>query len=120
MALPPTSRDEFREEADHVVVGRVAAVYETDVRRDDRAGWVDTKYCIEIDVESVERGGAGPGRPPLLYAHAWSARDRPGPDWAGPGGHRGLPGAGDRVRLYLREDDRGRLHVLEPNGCEAM
>lgn len=117
MTLPPRSPDELREAASHVVLGRAREVYRAVVRRDDRPGWIDTRYCIVVDPEVVETDETDVDPEAPVYAHAWSARDRP-EGWSGPGGQGQVPDPGDRVRLYLRRDEGGRLHLLEPDGWE--
>lgn len=88
--------------ATHVVVGRVEQVW---TRAEERGSWDVTHYVAELRAESVEKGeGIAPGS--LVYARYWTKRwdalfSAPPPDT---NGHRGLPAAGDRVRVYLAKD----------------
>lgn len=87
--------------ATHIVVGKVEQIW---TRVEDAGPWETTRYVAEVRVEKVEKGeGLAPGA--LVYARYWTRRwDGFGPQPADTNGHRGLPSAGDRVRVYLAKD----------------
>jgi hypothetical protein len=96
---------EDRQQATHVVIGRVDGVY---VRKDERT----LHYIVEITVEKVEKGdGLKPGEALYVGCYLWD------PDWLkgkklseqeqkqialeGPA-YDGVPKEGQRVKVYAR------------------
>lgn len=118
------SPESLRRVATHVVVGKVAAIYQ---RSRDGGGWRYTHYVAEVAVKECEKGeGLEAGG--LVYVRYWTR------EWRGWGeqpastiGHRGLPAEGDTLRIYLArnaydgftEDNKdGGLNVIGANGFE--
>src|SRR5262249_23177411 len=94
----PLSPRELRDTATHVVTGKVQAVYH---RSEDAGDWRYTRYVAEVRVAECEKG-PGLKKGDLVYARYWRR------SWVGKGkmppstvGHRGLPSAGDGMRVYL-------------------
>jgi hypothetical protein len=121
----PLSPQELRDTATHVVTGKVQAVYH---RTEDAGDWRYTRYVAEVRVADCEKG-AGLKKGDLAYARYWQRR------WVGKGkmppstiGHRGLPGQGDSIRVYLSRDaydgfgdnKDGGFNVIGANGFEAL
>jgi hypothetical protein len=96
---------EDRQQATHVVIGRVEGVY---VRKDERT----LHYIVEIAIEKVEKGaGLKPGEAFYVGCYLWD------PDWLkgkklsekeqralaleGPA-YDGVPKEGQRVRVYAK------------------
>jgi hypothetical protein len=118
--------EDLRRTATHVVVGKVAAVYE---RQESSGDWKYTHYVAEVRVLKVEKG-ADLKKGGLVYARYWRR------SWQGSGrqppstaGHRGLPAAGDTVRVYLArnaydgftfDNKDGGFNVIGANGFEAV
>lgn len=133
-ALPPLSEDNRNLYARYVVVGKVKTVSQTEVPIDIGT---NREYQAAIAVSRVEKGllmsddpdevVAQPPGTPLpgeeIIVHFWKSGKRP-LGWTGPGGQY-LPlfpydEVQYEVRLFLRVDDQGRLHLLEPNGWESI
>jgi hypothetical protein len=112
--------------ATHVIQGKVTAVYD---RQETVGSWRYTRYCAEVLITKVEKG-KGLAAKGLVYARYWKRR------WVGPGdmppstnGHRGLPKAGETLRIYLaknaydgfsNENTDGGFNVLGANGFEKL
>jgi len=115
-ALPPLSNDELHARASHIVTAEVVRLYTSHCER--RPGWIDTLYCLEVEVLDAEKGqGSARGR--LLYVRCWTMQRRPR-GWAGPVGQCHIPGPADRVRLFMRKDDAGGFDLLMPNGVRVL
>jgi hypothetical protein len=109
--------DDLRASASHIVVGTTRAVYSFHVQDDE---W-DTSYAVaEIAVGKVEKGqGLRPGG--LVYARSWHRRwISKKPPRPNTNGHRGMPGRGNTVRVYLKRTQDGGYDVLFPNGAEIL
>jgi len=103
--------------ASHIVVGTTRAVYSFQGKNDE---WETTYSVAEIAVTKVEKGqGLKDGG--LVYARSWHRRwisNKPKrPDTHG---HRGMPGRGDTVRVYLKRSADGGYDVMFPNGAEIL
>jgi hypothetical protein len=120
------SADELRKTATHVVMGQVTAIYE---RAETEGDWKYTRYVAEVRVGECEKGD-GIRKGALVYVRYWRRA------WVGKGqippstvGHRGLPDAGDSVRVYLarnaydgfsQDNKDGGFNVLGANGFEKL
>lgn len=121
--LPPEA---LRKTATHVVKAEVVAIY---TRTANEGGYRVTRHVAEIRVREVEKGdGIDPSAP--LYVRYWTQR------WSGIGqaplgtaGHRGLPNAGDTLRIYLArnaydgftdKNSDGGFNVIGANGFEKL
>jgi hypothetical protein len=120
------SPEELRKTATHVVTGPVLAIYErTRTEGDFRV----TRYVAEVRVDACEKGDAIK-KGDLVYVRYWRR------SWVGRGqmppdtlGHRGLPGEGDTVRVYLARNaydgfdpnnKDGGFNVIGANGFESL
>jgi len=121
--LPPAG---LARVATHIVVDEVRAVYTRQERVDD---WQYTRYLAEVAAKTVEKGEGVPAGA-LLYVRYWTREWRGGPN-APPStaGHRGLPRAGDTLRVYLarnaydgftNENADGGFNVIGANGFERV
>jgi hypothetical protein len=121
----PLTPEELRATATHVIVGQVTAVYtRTETRRD----WKYTHYVAEVRVAETEKGD-GLKKGDLAYARYWQkqwvGRDKQPPDTIG---HRGLPGQGETIRVYMAKNaydgfgntTDGGFNVIGGNGFETM
>lgn len=122
---------ELREVATHVVVGEVRAIYARTVRD---GSWEVTYHLAEVAPSSVEKGQVvgrdGEDETGLVYVRYWTRR------WTGffsappsTNGHRGVPAAGDTLRIYLarnaydgfyKENDDSGFNVIGANGFERL
>jgi hypothetical protein len=96
--IVPKSPEQMQKMATHVVQGKVKAIYASSARA---GNYQQTHYLAELAVDKVEKG-EGLQEKQLVYVRYWTQA------WAGPGqpppgtaGHRGLPTAGQSVRVYL-------------------
>lgn len=103
--------------ATHIVIGQVEEIW---TRVDDKGPWKTTRYVAEIRVEKVDKGeGLVTGG--LVYTRYWTRR------WDGNGtpppdtnGHRGLPAAGERVRVYLAQDAYDGFDTKKDGGFNVI
>jgi hypothetical protein len=116
---------ELKKTATHVIVGTVIAVYESTVTDKD---WSTTRCLAEVRIKSVEKG-ENLKEDELVYIRYWHRR------WIGSGrpypttnGHRGLPQAGETLRIYLARNayngfgqtNDGGFDVIGANGFEKL
>lgn len=113
--VPLLPKNELKNEATHIVVGKVRALYSTTTKSED---WESTNSVAEIAVLSVEKGSVITSGD-VVYAHYWNKR------WIGKGdpephssGHSGVA-KGDLVRAHLSRK-HGTYHVLLPNGFTKL
>jgi len=121
----PLSPEELRSTATHVVVGKVTAVY---ARTETSGDWKYTHYVAEVQIAETEKG-EGLKKGDLVYARYWqrqwvSKAEQP-PSTIG---HRGLPGQGQMIRVYLAKNaydgfgntNDGGFNVIGANGFEEV
>jgi len=121
------SPDELSSTATHVIVGKVTGIYE---RKEDAGDWKYTRFVAEVQIEKAEKGdGLRPRE--MAYVRYWR-RQYAGKEKNPPpntNGHRGLPQAGQRMRIYLaknaydgftHDNKDGGLNVIGANGFEAL
>ena len=115
-AVPNLKPKQLRDNATHVVTGKVAAIYTRERKVDD---WHDTEGVVEVAVTGVEKGdGVAPGD--AVYARFHTRR------WVGKGQPRETTSAGhvvpvqdEDVRVYLARK-AGGYDALLPNGFEPL
>jgi hypothetical protein len=123
---PSMSPEDLLDTATHVITGRVNAVYERTEADED---WRTTHYVAEVRVGKSEKGD-GLKKGDLAYVRYWT-RAWVGKGAAPPstGGHRGLPEAGQDVRVYLArnaydgfgdDNNDGGYNVIGANGFEKL
>ena len=121
----PLSPEELRATATHIVVGEVTAI---STRSETTSEWQYTHYVAEIRVTESEKGD-GLKKGELVYARYWQ-RQWVGKDKQPPStiGHRGLPGNGETIRVYLAKNaydgfgntNDGGFNVIGGNGFEKV
>jgi hypothetical protein len=118
-AQAPQSPDQLRAGASHIVAGEVTGI-ETRCRFSEiDGGGLDDVIDFTIAVNHVEKGG-GVRRGDKLVATGFRPKTRLGLlQWMSLQGHSPLPARGEQVRAHLVAD-RGKYHVIHPNGFEAM
>jgi hypothetical protein len=120
------SPEQLRKTATHVVTGQVTAVY---ARTETEGDWKYTRYVAEVRVGECEKGD-GVKKGDLVYVRYWRRT------WVGKGrvppssgGHRGLPSAGESIRVYLARNaydgftpnnKDGGFNVIGANGFETL
>ncbi len=112
--------------ATHIVVGEVRAVYSREERDGD---WIYTRHLAEVAASAIEKG-EGPKAGELVYVRYWTRAWRGGPTVPpSTAGHRGLPTAGEKLRIYLarnaydgftRENADGGFNVVGANGFQRL
>lgn len=113
--IAPASPDQLQQGATHIVEGTVKFIGTSPEKDGD---WLKTGGVVEIKVDEVKKGKRiEPGD--AVYARVWQM------SWAGKGnpppfgsGHH-LPKKGDRVRVFLKQNDGG-YDALLPNGIEVL
>jgi hypothetical protein len=120
------SPDDLRSTATHVIVGKVSAIY---ARTESGGDWRYTHYVAEARVLASEKG-EGLKKGDLVYVRywrrAWIGKSRQPPSTSG---HRGLPGVGATVRIYVAknaydgfsfDNKDGGFNVIGANGFEEI
>ncbi|NUN49596.1 MAG: hypothetical protein HUU15_12280 [Candidatus Brocadiae bacterium] len=108
--VPLMTPEQLKEQASHIVIGKVVAVYSYDEGSGDH---VTTRSIVEVAVEGTEKGeGLAAGE--VVYVKVWQAKKRPA-GWAGASGH-SVPAVGDAVRAHVTRGKDGSLSALLPNG----
>ena len=118
--------EENAEVATDIAVGTVTAIY---TREQEIGDWHYVFHVAEIKVEKVEKGKGLSDKAPA-YVRYWHR------GWIGEGnvppstsGHRGLPGEGDQVRVYVArnaydgfsfENKDGGFNVIGCDGFEVL
>ena len=114
--LAPKSSKKLQDEATHIAVGSVKAIY---THRTEDKQFIKTAGVVEIQVSSVEKGeGIMPGG--AIYARFWTQRwnEKGSPPQPFALGHE-LPKVGDFVRVYLQRKNGG-YDAIAPNGFEKL
>lgn len=122
----PMTAEENAEVATDIAVGTVAAIY---TREQEIGDWHYVFHVAEIKVEKVEKGKDLSDKAPA-YVRYWHR------GWIGEGrvppstnGHRGLPGEGDQVRVYVArnaydgfsfDNKDGGFNVIGADGFEIL
>lgn len=98
--LPPQSQDD----ATHVVIGEVEAVYVQDSREYRR-------YVVKIRIEKLERGeGYEPGG--VYYAECFQ-RKKTAPRIPAPYGHTAVPREGQKIRAWIISEGDGNQGIYK-------
>lgn len=119
-----TPPEGLRKVATHIVQGEVQAIY---TRQEKVGKWKYTRYVAEVKIAKVEKG-KGLAADGLVYARYWRRSWAAlGPQPPSTGGHRGLPKAGESLRIYLaqnaydgftKDNNDGGFNVIGANGFE--
>ena len=115
--VPRRSPQELRDDAAHIIVGKVQQVYTARRKEKD---WEYADSVAEIAVESTEKGtGIAPGE--LVYVRYWNVKwigsTQPPPHSSG---HQGVaPGDNIRAFVTVNKKDKGRDAIL-PNGLNPL
>ena len=121
MALPPLSEEELHADAGRVIIGTVARIFarETEVVAGTDREFVALLTSVDVEKGMLRRPGAKPAADKSpMYVHYRQAGRRP-TGWTGDGGQYSHPPVGQRVRVFLRYEDDGTWHLLEPNGWQS-
>lgn len=122
----PLNPEQLREEATHVVVGQVKAIYRRAVASSRSGeGTIEEHAVVEVEVETVEKG-AGIERNDVIYVRCWRIKTPGNRQVTGPAGHV-LPRENQRVRAHLvrgtyaqtEQNDNG-LAAVYPNGIAVL
>lgn len=114
-ALPNLSEQELSLQASHVLTGYIYHVNEyPEVTRKDGK---DKIYSAKMLVYNSEKGGFG--RNNVIRFFFWKALTRNN-GWVGPIGQSTVVDPHKTVRVWLRQDIDGHLHLLEPNGWKIV
>jgi hypothetical protein len=119
---------EERDKATHVIVGKVAGVYLREQK--------DTRYLVEMVIETVERGeGFKPGGTFYAHCYLWVPDYYKGKKLTEEeqkqlalrgGAYDGVPKEGERVRVYARHEAvyrngrPGKYNGIYPNWYDVL
>lgn len=109
--------EQLRATATHVVVGKVKAIY---TRGERDGGWTVTHHLAEVEVLEVEKG-EGLAKGALVYVRYWTRRwTMPVPPPPSTNGHRGIPTAGETLRIYVARNAYDGFGTTEDGGFNAI
>ncbi|MCA9777984.1 MAG: hypothetical protein KC800_14745 [Candidatus Eremiobacteraeota bacterium] len=113
-ALPPLSDAERQAESEVIVRGEIMSIEAREKLL--KAGSSNLEMILTIKIKECLKGGLEVGS--VVMIQCWVAQERP-EGWAGDGGQRPKPLAGDEGTFYAK-DRGGKLHLLHPNGWDAQ
>lgn len=120
------THERLHQTATHVITGTVKNIYS---KTETTTNWKLTKYIAEIKISECQKGN-DIEKGALIYVRYWSRiwiGDAPCP--TSTTGHRGLPGEGMFVRVYLAQNaydgfdlnnNDGGFNVIGANGFETL
>ncbi len=118
----PMTEEKMKNEATHIVVGKVLDVTTKVEKSKYEAGFEDTIYTITVEVQGIAKG-AGPKKGEKITVVAWTpyAEEPKGtetPRLRPPGlqGHEVVPKKGDTATFYLTGGGKEPYKPLLPNG----
>lgn len=135
-AIPPLSHEYLNVLSDYVVIGQVTQTQRKEVFIEFGTNY---EYKVLVKVEQLEQNKTvekrtthpkslrpqtrafnhipTPGK--IIEVHYWTSGKRL-PGWTGAQGENLTLEKGVRGKLFIRKDEQGKLHVLEPNGWQPI
>lgn len=120
-ALPPLSKDKLMSNSSHIIVAKVLSLSRVEVPAQFGTNYF---YSATVEVLKIDKAPKSQSSPQLssgkvVEVQYWQVGKTPS-GWVGPGGQRPGLEAGTKVRLFLKQDEEGKLHLLDPNGSELL
>lgn len=132
-AVPPLSNKNLKLEADYIVIGKVISVLKGEVKTELGS---DYHYTAIVQIEGLEsefplmapmlpdgtlptRSSGEPKAGSQIKIQYWKAGQRPH-GWTGPQGQNSNLETKIKVRLFIKKDSEGGLHLLQPNGWQLI
>lgn len=117
---PLLTPEQLREDASHIVVGKIQKVYES---KSKEGNWAHTDSVAEISIQTVEKG-KGIAKGQLLYARIWNRswigeRDAVPPSASGHYAVQANVGRTVRAFVVRNKNDQG-FDVLLTNGMQEI
>jgi hypothetical protein len=116
-AIPPLSVERLNDSSDYIVIGTVTNIQVREVRVNLGT---DYSYKAQIQVNRIELSRSDVlNSKKSIEVHYRKTGKRPY-GWTGPQGQSQLLEKGKKVKLFIRRDRQGNLHLLEPNGWQLI
>ena len=116
-AIPPLPDKHLKAMSDYIVLGTVTNIQSREVRVDRGT---DYSYKAQIQVDQIELSRANilTSKKGIEVLYRKTGKRPNG--WVGPQGQSQLLEKDRKVKLFIRRDEQGNLHLLEPNGWQAI
>jgi hypothetical protein len=120
-ALPPLSKDRLMNNSSHIIVAKVRALSRVEVPAQFGTNYfyTATVEVLKIDKAPKSQSSTQISSGKVIEVQYWQVGKTPS-GWVGPGGQRPGLESGTTVRLFLKQDEEGKLHLLDPNGSELL
>ncbi|TYQ26715.1 hypothetical protein PseudUWO311_11460 [Pseudanabaena sp. UWO311] len=116
-AIPPLSDKHLKAMSDYVVLGTVTNIQSREVRVDMGT---DYSYKARIQVNRIELSRANTLTSKRSIEVLYRKTGKRPNGWVGPQGQSQLLEKNRKVKLFIRRDAQGNLHLLEPNGWQPI
>jgi hypothetical protein len=116
-AIPPLPDKHLKEMSDYIVLGRVTNIQSREVRVDRGT---DYSYKARIQVDRIELSRANTLASKKSIEVLYRKPGKRPNGWVGSQGQSQLLEKNRKVKLFIRRDEQGNLHLLEPNGWQAI
>lgn len=116
-AIPSLTGQNLNALSDYIVIGTVTSIQSREVR----VGLgTDYAYKAQIQVDRIEfsRSNILTSKKSIVVLYKQTGKRPRG--WVGPQGQSRLLVKDSKVRLFIRRDEQGKLHLLEPNGWQLI
>jgi hypothetical protein len=116
-AIPPLSAQKRQEHASHIVIGKVTSIQTKEVAVQYGTNY---EHAAKVQIETLEKPRSAKrkyGQTMIVYYTTIKDREA---GWTG-SQHQSHPlKRGAKIKLFLIQGRDGKLHLLEPNGWEAI
>ncbi len=116
-AIPPLPDKHLKALSDYVVIGTVINVQSREVRVNMGT---DYSYKARIQVDRIELSRANTLTSKKSIEVLYRKTGKRPNGWVGPQGQSQLLEKDRKVKLFIRRDAQGNLHLLEPNGWQLI
>ena len=116
-AIPPLPDKHLKAMSDYIVLGRVTNIQSREVRVDRGT---DYSYKAQIQVDRIELSRANILTSKKSIEVLYRKPGKRPNGWVGSQGQSQLLEKNRKVKLFIRRDEQGNLHLLEPNGWQPI
>jgi hypothetical protein len=129
-AVPPLSPKTLNILSNYIVIGKVTQIQRSEVKMKFGTNyhykvWVNINQIESKERDVVPSNGQStkftksPQSGSTIEVHYWTVGKRQG-GWSGSQGENAHLKEGMTAKLFIRKDEQGKLHLLQPNGWEPI